>query len=325
MRLPKHSRRRAGRMEQRELPYAGWEALRLAMARRRLDLIERANLSPALRRMLLAIHTRCGGKRWCWPSERLLSDDLLYLWPQSRRTVQRQLKQLQDLGLLFVEQRCNDTRGQSSSIYAIRYGALRHYTLDAASSMTRGGGTCTAGGRHLYRGGAAPVPPLECNRKQSKETQPLPNRTQTRTVVEPFSRTRVDGVGILPRKQDPALTELGGVIASLTGTAMPASWATRLTPTELSDRTAQQRLWREAIAAGWLEEQPINLVRFVALIWRARRDASLTHPVDWLLKAIETRAWHWLTGPAIQFALANVSEAKHLSPLERAMLLQGNR
>lgn len=292
---------------QRTLNYQGWEVLRARTAARRLELIQTANLSATLRRLLAVLHKRCGGKRWCWPSVRTLVGDLGYTSEHARRTVQRQLEQLRSRGLIWIEHRIKAGRGQTSSVYAIRYGALRHCTLDGVASVPPPRGTATAPLRHSNRTPAAQQPHLEVNRNELN-------------VIETTSRhldvERALGGGQI--ESNLVGTVFQTVQAKPRGTT---GWATNLSREEFSDRAKQRRLWAEAIRAGVVTNHPdrrdIEVVRFVATVHRARWDLSLSNPIGFVVSTLSGQRWPLLRSVDVAYALANTPEAKQLTPDQR--------
>lgn len=292
---------------QRTLNYHGWEVLRELTANRRLALVQTSNLSATLRRLLAVLHKRCGGKRWCWPSVRTLVSDLGYTSEHARRTVQRQLEQLRNLGLIWIEHRIKAGRGQTSSVYAIRYGALRNCTLDGVARMSPPRGTATAGVRHSNRRGAAQQPHLECNRNELNVIE---------TTSRHFDLERDLGGG--KSEMNSEGTVIQTVLEKPRG---KTGWATHLEREEFSDRSKQRRLWQEAIAAGVVTNQPdrraIELVRFVATVHRARRDFSLNNPIGFVVSTLAGKRWPLLRSVDVDFALKNTPEAKELTPDQR--------
>lgn len=292
---------------QRTLNYQGWEVLRERTAARRWALVSGVNLSATLRRLLAVLHRRCGGKRWCWPSVRTLVSDLGYTSEHARRTVQRQLEQLRKRGLIWIEQRVKAGRGQTSSVYAIRYGALRNCTLDGAVPVPPPRGIATAGVRHSDRRGAAQQPHLELNGNELKVIE---------TTSRQFDIERVLGGG-----QDEINS--GGTVLQ-TVQAKPrvtTGWATSLSREEFSDRAKQRRLWSEAIRAGVVTNHPdrraIELVRFVATVHRARWDVSLSNPIGFVVSTLSGQRWPLLRAVDVDYALKNTPEAKQLTPDQR--------
>jgi len=297
---------------QRTLNYQGWEVLRARTAARRLELIQTANLSATLRRLLAVLHKRCGGKRWCWPSVRTLVGDLGYTSEHARRTVQRQLEQLRSRGLIWIEHRIKAGRGQTSSVYAIRYGALRHCTLDGVASVPPPRGIGTAPPWHRDRTPVAQVPHLECNRNELNEIETT-SRHFEREPCLVGGDSEMNSIGTIVRKTVARTEPVKGTFKT--------GWATSLTRDELSDRSKQRQLWQEAIAAGIVTNHPdrraIELVRFVATVHRARRDSSLSNPMGFVVSTLAGQRWPLLRSVDVAYALANTPEAKQLTPDQR--------
>lgn len=277
----------------RLLPFAFWEALRAATARRRAELVDLADLSPTLRRLLACLHRRCGGKRWCWPSLRVLAEDLGYEWPKAKRTMIRQVAELEAAGALLVNRRTGEdtTRGQTSSVYAIRYGALRDKLRTGKSKCHRGVTVMSPGGVTSVTGGCQNWHPVEMNVSEFKEPETAAGAAGVR-----LERTDGGGVGMVRR--------------TARTTAKPSGWwAGAISKESLSDRAEVVRLFQAAVAAGVLVDSPVNRVRVVALALQAR-SPDVTKAGGYVIRHIEQGSWNYLSRENVNEALRRLAADK---------------
>ncbi|MES2789986.1 MAG: helix-turn-helix domain-containing protein [Planctomycetota bacterium] len=279
--------------DQKSFGFEFREAVRYHTWTVRDNLVSKVMLSPTLRRMLMAIHSYCkrNEKRHCWPSIGTLTEDLGYQWPQARRTVQRQIERLKEYGLLLVEQRNRKgagERGQTSSVYAIRYGALRRLLPDDCKyTQPRGGGCSTAGGRHSNRGGAVTQPPHELieleivNRNADDDTReqtPAPERTNGGGGLRTIPATPT--AGLASRKSGWWIGIIG----------------------DLANRDERSRVFAAAVAAGLLTDCPIDRVRFATLELQSRLRPPGMAP-GFIVSHVEAGDWDWLDPASMKDAL----------------------
>lgn len=75
-------------------------------------------LQPSAKVLLLALADIADDQGFCWPSNRTLAEKCC----TSERTVQRMLKQFEDLGLITIERRFTEAGRQTSNGYRMALG-----------------------------------------------------------------------------------------------------------------------------------------------------------------------------------------------------------
>jgi hypothetical protein len=330
---------------QLQLPFAAFDAIRAARTRRRDELVANCvGLSPTQKRLLQALHARCGGgKQFCWPSRRVIAADLGYVWPGCERTITRQITTLKALGLLLTQEGQRRDGGQSSTVYCIRYCLLRRMQAE---------GRGFSKDLHRVRGGSEHLPPRQyCLPPSSLLTTPprhqcLPpstvvpgdelngmevevNRTpyvctETAKPVAASRQSAGETTSLGPHSGEMRLrTDGGGLMISEKKSGW---WAYRIEREDLSDKSEMVGLYEAAVKAAIVTNTVTNRVRFVALMLHVKSQANIHNVTGYIVTTIERGSWNCLPksvvlaaaklvgGEALRLSAAQLQEAGTNSP-----------
>lgn len=87
---------------------------------------------------------------------------------------------------------------------------------------------------------------------------------------------------------------------------IPGNWCGSITKSSLTDPSARGELLRDAIKAGWLQNNNVDKVRLGALLLQASR-TPLTSPGGFVVSFIESGSWHRLNEKNVSDVLLRLS------------------
>jgi hypothetical protein len=310
-----------------EARFAAFDAIRAARTRRRDELVANCvGLSPTQKRLLQALHARCGGgKQFCWPSRRVIAADLGYVWPGCERTITRQITTLKALGLLLTQEGQRRDGGQSSTVYCIRYCLLRRMQAE---------GRGFSKDLHRVRGGSEHLPPRQyCLPPSSLLTTPPRHQCLPPSTVVPgdelngieveVNRTPYVCTETALARQGLRRTDGGGLMISEKKSGW---WAYRIEREDLSDKSEMVGLYEAAVKAAIVTNTVTNRVRFVALMLHVKSQANIHNVTGYIVTTIERGSWNCLPksvvlaaaklvgGEALRLSAAQLQEAGTNSP-----------
>ncbi len=139
-------------------------------------------LQPSAKVLLLALADIADDQGFCWPSNRTLAEKCC----TSERTVQRMLKQFEDLGLITIERRFTEAGRQTSNGYRLALGRTPdNLSPSTASCRGEGDNSDTPGVTQLcHPRGVIAVSPLEPPHNHHKEPPLQPQGTTNRKSLE---------------------------------------------------------------------------------------------------------------------------------------------
>ena len=299
-----------GKQQQMELPFAAFESIRAARARVHDALVSNCvGISPTLKRLLQVLHRRCCGKQICWPSRRLIAEDLGYSWPTSERTITRQIHELKRRGLVMTQVRLRPDGGQSSTVYCIRYCQLRYLQGQEGSSR----GTRERVSKHLPPRQYCLPPSSLLSSPPRQECLPPSSLLSThelkRKEIETNRTPSVRGPLIPAKRTD------GGRVEESSGIRKSGWWAFRFERDDLKDQSEMLRLYKLACQAGVVTNNIINQVRFLALVLHVKAVPAIDNVTGYIVTTLERGAWNCLPKRLVAEAAAKVGgDALKLTP-----------
>lgn len=280
------------------------------------DIVSAARLPPALKSVLFALWECCGDNRFCWPSLQWLAGRVGYQWPGSRRALQLKLKELESRRLIVIESGERPDGSRSSNKYRILWGNLKRTGAVCSPAFRQSprpcgplippeGETTNKAVARRVQGALVQAPP----RAQASAPPRLPERPpasgqapletpyrpiETPTTPKVGQSRRTDGGGDFGKEKEKQCGRPSG------------HWAWKLKRSDLDQQEEMLRLFDAAAKAGYLEQNLVSQVRFLALLKTIKASETILNVTGYLVAIVEKAQWNYLDPEAIDRAYRQI-------------------
>lgn len=267
----------------------------------RFELVNGAKLRPALKNVLRTLWEYMGSNEFCWPSQTDLMERCGY-GPNSRRALSNKLTELQRLGIVVIESKRRGNGTWRANAYRIDFDKLASLCDDPPPLPE-----CEE--REFWTAPERPsMRSLEAHPCARSDSYHVPERAHGMSSNGHMDTTSMNVQRTANERSAEKHGSDGGggfeIRHPETTQSHPVpsgSWAGFIN--DAFDQPERGRLWEAAIAAGWLERNCLDKVRFVATALQAR-----TRPVGkrtgWFIRRIEFGDWGYLDPKWVTSAIA---------------------